>query len=94
MKIRLTDLKNRPCDKYYYYIKENYGENEFDPMEVFDVLKPDANDVMWLIFNAEICQTEEWFKYYKSLKPSAYDVSWLKDNREKFREYEDKNENN
>ena len=77
MKIRLSDLKNRPCDRYYDYIKEHYGEDEFDPKEVFKVLNARASDVKWLIINYEPCQTKDWFEYYKSLNPCGYNVVYL-----------------
>ncbi len=93
MKIRLTDLKNRPCDKYYNYIKEHYGDDDFDPMKVLKVLNANVNSVRWLIENSKLCKTKECFDYYKSLRPDAEDVSWLSCNCKKFREYEEQNEN-
>jgi len=66
MKIRLSDLKERPCNKYYDYIEEHYDDGEFYPKEVLESLNAVATEVSWLIRYVEICQTEEWFDYYKA----------------------------
>jgi len=76
--ISLKDLKQKPCEKYYDYIMDNYGKNDlFNPLEIVKKLDGNYSDVSWLIVNCKKYQTKEMVEYYKALKPKFNDVSWL-----------------
>ena len=73
--IKLKDLKNKPCDRYYDYIIDNYGKDKlFNPLKIIEKLNGDYADVSWLIINCKKYQTQEMLDYYKSLNPDYKDV--------------------
>ena len=50
--IKLKDLKNKPCKKYYNYIIDNYGKDKlFNPLEIIEKLNGTKEDISWLIAN-------------------------------------------
>ncbi len=75
--ITLSDLKIKPCKRYYEYIKLNYGDSKFNPIDVIEKLKGDYNDVSWLIAWCKYAQTPEMVEYYKSLNPDDRNVGSL-----------------
>ena len=77
MKIKLSDINQKPCEKYYNYIIETYGaEGEFDPIDVFEnvicYFCPPSDDIGWLIINCPKCQTNEIFEYLKKFESTSW----------------------
>jgi len=78
MKIKLSDIDKKPCAEYYDYIKDKYGDGEFNPIDVITRLNGDYVDVQWLIANCKKAQTKQMLEFYMSFNRHTYSrVSWL-----------------
>ena len=78
MKIKLSDIIERPCEEYYDHIVNTYGKDgEFDPIEVIEKLEGSIYEMWWLIENCKRCQTSEMVEYCKSLGPNYRSVGLL-----------------
>ena len=77
--IKLKDLKNKPCKKYYNYIIDNYGKDKlFNPLKIIEKLNDGYyGDVSWLIANCKKYQTKKMIDYYKLFNPKYWNISWL-----------------
>ncbi|HRR53243.1 MAG TPA: hypothetical protein P5301_07260 [Bacteroidales bacterium] len=75
--ISLNDLDEKPCEKYYDYIIDNYGKDKlFNPLEIIKELNGNFEEVYWLITNCKKYQTKKMIDYYKLFNPKYWNISF------------------